>query len=629
MEHFQVKVDISPGGDRIFLKSEYFQGINNLCKMVPGYNFRKQDKIWTYPLTMPTCRALRRVFGNSLAIMPNLAEWAWEARRSEEHMRALTKMSDYDLRRVPELLPAVADAMSGRTYQRVGAAFMAASARGGVLLADQPGLGKTIQTLAGIVERGIEVGSHLVACPATAVRIVWEKEIRKWTGFSSHAAVGSAKNRQEVIREFIQDTSPTKFLIVNPEMLMTKLDRWCSKCKQFVLDMSTEEESEHFFEAHKDQPKVYKQKFLDLFAIEWSSIVVDESHRFLNGVEGPNKKTQVGEGLCRLNLAPGGLRIALSGTPIKGRPRNFWGVLHWLDPKKYTSKWTWAETFLDIDDNGFGKTINGVRPECEEEFYRSLDEVMLRRTKAEVAPDLPQKEVVEHWIEPSKKQLRQYQEMKSMGEALFGNTMVTATGALAELTRLKQIATAYQVEDGPVMSESCKWTYLMDMLQDRGVVGPKDEREGTDKYVIASQFTQVIDAMEQEFQLMGVDVLKITGAVSGRNRIKAQNAFQTEGGPRVILINTMAGGVAIDLDNHCDELFFMDETWVPDDQEQVEDRIHRVSRIHRVTIHYLFSKGSIDEVIAACNYSKEEIQKQILDGRRGVEFARNLLRKWV
>src|SRR3546814_6541700 len=97
--------------------------------------------------------------------------------------------------------------------------------------------------------------------------------------------------------------------------------------------------------------------------------------------------------------------------------------------------------------------------------------------------------------------------------------------------------------------------------------------------------------MEAEFRKLKGPTLKITGGVSPKKRLAAQNTFQAVGGPRIMLINTMAGGVAIDLDQHCDELFFMDETFIPDDQEQVEDRIHRVSRIHRVTIHYLYARG--------------------------------------
>jgi SNF2 family DNA or RNA helicase len=131
--------------------------------------------------------------------------------------------------------------------------------------------------------------------------------------------------------------------------------------------------------------------------------------------------------------------------------------------------------------------------------------------------------------------------------------------------------------------------------------------------------------MELAFAKLKVPTLKITGSVTPAKRVEAQNTFQAAGGPRIMLINTMAGGVAIDLDQHSDELFFMDETFIPDEQEQVEDRIHRVSRIHQVTIHYLYAKGSIDEKIAQTNIAKDEIQKRILDGRRGVDFALRIL----
>jgi len=252
--------------------------------------------------------------------------------------------------------------------------------------------------------------------------------------------------------------------------------------------------------------------------------------------------------------------------------------------------------------------------------------VMLRRTKGEVAQDLPPKQYIEHWCDPSPQQQKQYDEMALMGEAMFGERSVSATGVLAELTRLRQIATAYQGADGPVMAKSCKWLFLLELLEERGLVGTSRYDNGT-KYVIASQFGQVINAMEAEFRKLKVPVLKITGDVSPKQRLAAQASFQGVGGPRIMLLNTIAGGVAIDLDAHCDELFFMDETFVPDDQEQVEDRIHRVSRIHQVAIHYLYAKGSIDEKIAGMNISKDQIQKRVLDGRRGVEFALRMLKE--
>lgn len=622
----QVVVELSQDGKRIELFSPYFPGVADMCKSVPGARWNHDKKFWSYPRNMQTCRLLRKTFTDMLIIGDELTAWAREAVRAEEAMASLTTKTDATLDRLPDVLPRVAQAMNDRTYQRVGAVYMANSPSGGVLLGDQPGLGKTVQTLGGIAERGIEEGLHLVACPATAVRITWEKEVRKWTDWEVFPVYGSNSARKKTLEAAFSSTAKTRFIIINPEMARVKLGRWCPQCKKFEEDFNNPAAHQmHIREGHKTQPRPYQVKFPELFEYEYSSITVDESHRFLAGISGPNKKPQVGEGLCRLRLRDGGLKVALSGTPSKGRLIKLWGSFHWLDPEAYRSKWQWAEQYFHISDNGFGKTIGELLPHREKDFYKSLDQIMLRRTKAEVAQDLPAKDYQEHWVDPSPEQAKQYRAMFDRGEAMFGDRMETAVGVLAELTRLKQIATAYQGADGPVMSKSCKWHYLLELLEERGVVGPEDERGGDEKYVIASQFTQVINAMALEFKKLGVDTLRITGEVSTAQRLEAQRQFQSEGGPRVMLINTMAGGVAIDLDAHCDELFFMDETFVPDEQEQVEDRIHRVSRVHQVTIHYLYAKGSIDESIAESNVSKDQIQKRVLDGRRGVDFAMRLL----
>jgi SNF2 family DNA or RNA helicase len=75
-------------------------------------------------------------------------------------------------------------------------------------------------------------------------------------------------------------------------------------------------------------------------------------------------------------------------------------------------------------------------------------------------------------------------------------------------------------------------------------------------------------------------------------------------------------------------MIILDETWVPDDQEQVEDRIHRISRKEGrapATYWYPRSRGTIDEMIAANNLTKDLLQKKLLDGRRGVTFAKQIL----
>ena len=624
----RVHIELDDKGERIILRSPFFPGVAEMCKEIPGHNWSKTKGCWTYPVSLQACRHMRHVFTDMLVVGKRLSSWARQAIAEEQAMRDLGKLADIELDRLHEILPRLAMAMDARTYQRVGASFLANQPNGGVLLADQPGLGKSIQTLGGIVERGIEVGLHLIACPATAIRITWEKEVRKWTDFRVFPVTGSATQKRKAIEAaLLAPEDEPRFVVINPETTRIKMGRWCSKCKSFEEDFATpQEDIDHREDGHKTSPKPYIVQFPEFFEPSWTSIIVDESHRFLSGIKGAHSKTQIAEGLCRLKVDEDGLKVALSGTPIKGNPVNFWGVLHWLDPKQYSSKWTWAQQYLEVNETRFGQSIGGLNPARAEALYRSLDYVMLRRTKGEVAKDLPPKQYIEHWCEPSPQQAKQYEEMALMGEAMFGEKSVSATGVLAELTRLRQIATAYQGADGPVMSKSCKWLFLLELLEERGLVGGSRFNNGT-KYVIASQFGKVIDAMEAEFRKLKVPTLKITGAVTGKNRLAAQASFQSEGGPRIMLLNTIAGGVAIDLDAHCDELFFMDETFVPDDQEQVEDRIHRVSRIHQVSIHYLYAKGSIDEKIAGMNISKDQIQKRVLDGRRGVEFALRLLKE--
>lgn len=89
-------------------------------------------------------------------------------------------------------------------------------------------------------------------------------------------------------------------------------------------------------------------------------------------------------------------------------------------------------------------------------------------------------------------------------------------------------------------------------------------------------------------------------------------------------MNTKAGGVSLTLDA-ADDVIIVDSTYSSDDQEQVEDRAHRISRMHNVTVWNLASRGTIDETIAKYTLKHEISIKKILDGERGIEYAKLLL----
>lgn len=244
--------------------------------------------------------------------------------------------------------------------------------------------------------------------------------------------------------------------------------------------------------------------------------------------------------------------------------------------------------------------------------------------------------LVGHWLEMEPKQQRAYAEMEEYATAALDNGTLVANGVLAELTRLKQFATSYGKLDTKIDPEgfevptfspsmpSNKLSWLLEFIDELGIDGKyhKDTR----KVVIASQFTSIIDAFaaEMEKKVKGLNILKITGAVNMKDRQDAVDKFQHDDNYPVLMLNTKAGGVALTLDR-ADDIVILDETFIPDDQTQVEDRIHRVSRMHNVTVHYVRSIGTVEEKIAKKTIDRDNLQKQLLDGARGVSYARKLL----
>lgn len=608
--------------DSIHCWSQYKWGNPEKFRRAGG-SWKRDIKVWQFPLSMEACRALRREFLDKLHVGPKLNAWAKEAVKQEDRLKALGAQESAVLHDVPTLSPALDQAMSTRSYQQVGARFIAET--NNCLIADEPGLGKTLEAIAGLMEAKMWYGPILVAAPLTSLRTVWARELAKYAPDAHvrvavpHRGSTGSPARQRIIDEWLLMLNADvhhefpHILIVNPEMLR---------------DVKIGEREE----PDGSVVPIYAQRFPALMQMEWNAIILDESHRYLSGVRSRQDLSLMGKALVGMNVADVGVKIALSGTPMRGKPKNLWGTLHWLRPKQYTSFWRWAQAYLEITSNGYGSTVGGIRLGAEQDLYRSLDGIMLRRTKAEVVKELPPKQFVDVYCDMAEIQRKQYASMAKSAYAELGDEQITALGVLAIMTRLKQMATSTWAPkpDGKPQAymhpkTSGKTAQIEQMLIERGIAGPKDEREGEDKIVIASQYTEVLDSLSDYLTSIDVGHMMITGKVSEAMRVKVTDAFQSAGGDRVLLMNTKAGGVSITLDAYCDELIEIDETWVPDDQEQLEDRIHRVSRIHQVTIYKLLCADTIDERIREIVTDKDNIQKALLDGRRGVAIAKLLV----
>lgn len=601
------------------------------CRWVPA------KKMWRFSLDLAVCRELRKVFGRELMVSKALADWAREEIQHRKEIEELASAEGW-CPVLAEELPALHAAMASRPYQLVGAAWLA-RVRSAVL-ADDPGLGKTVQTMGAVVEAGI-VGPIVVFAPRSAALITWPNELRKWLPDDEVTVVTHLPGKKrELALDAYLDRARTAYaedrrswLICNIEMLRVKVPKVADGRKNSKTPK-------------KDKNGVIKEpKFPALFVPKWQAVILDESQNALVTHTAQYwNQSQQRAGFSLLPVAKGGLRIALSGTPNRGKLVNIWGTFNWLKPEYYTGFWKWAERWFDLHFNGFGHDIGDLRNELE--FYSEWRTMVLRRTKAEVAPDLPPKryggerlsfqsdeDLPAVWLPLTPEQDKLYRQMKSSATMSLPGGDLMANGGLAERTRLRQVANSCGVLRVTVganddehfsfkpTAPSNKLNWIVDFLDERGLIPKKDEELGEGKVIIASQFTSHINWLHAELAQLGIESFRLTGETPAAERVASANRFQEPGGPRLFLLNTKAGGVSLTLDA-ADDIIIFDETENPDDQEQIEGRAHRISRIHNVTIWYLRSLGTIEEDVARLTAERRSQQFALMDGSRGLEMER-------
>jgi SNF2 family DNA or RNA helicase len=673
-----MKVRIEKVGDRIHAKSSYtanpvdFDRVKRRLKEDLDGRWSPKSKAWTYPLDLEQCRRFRDVFGDDLIIEPELWEWAKRERAKETDLTALVNVTDInvmeavDLPRVRESMHTMWRAMQQRPYQPVAALYMARARR--CLNADQPGLGKTIETLAALIEAGVAdsgMGRVLILAPKTSCSVVWEPEILRWVAPDMHVTVTNMSGlgpaaRDKAWAEFMrasqEDDDFLHFCIVNAEQVGI---RKFTECPAGICDGDEDwcpEFGQHVNKSEKRRPHLH--------SIAWDAIIADETHKWLINSRGKNA-SQVGYGFTKLRLVSDDSPMyALSGTPLKGKKWNLFGTLNWLWPKTYSSKWRWIGSYFEVVKEtiivrgGREQETTTVTGRWKDEramdaFYRHLNMVMIRRTKDELrrinpAWMPPEKRYHDVWVPMDGSQKSHYKSMEKDARVRLQSNTLTANGILAELTRLKQFAgtdgdvqmvphrrrnpmtgemeVIEEAEFVPCMPSN-KFNWLLQFLEERGIEQatakgqPGDLSEDVRKVVVASQFTRNINAWAAELIGKGIQVHVLTGETTDRERKRLVKSFQESNDVRVFVINTTAGGVSITLDS-ADDIVLMDETWTPDEMEQVEDRVHRASNVkHQVDVWYVRSKETVEEGIAAVNAIKAESNHVVLDAQRGLQFA--------
>lgn len=607
----KVWAELNEAQTRICLFFNYDAALVAAAKEIPGRKFIAAEKsefdgvpYWQYPLEIRSARLLREHFPE-MQLGAKLKAWGYRAAAQEKALGTLSIADRADLVNLPQLAPDMFKFVSGRPYQTADIAFMAACDN--PLNANAPGLGKTIEIIASVFESLTHDGPQLVLAPVTSLEVVWEAELLHelhGQDLPVMIAQGDKPQREHVLNTAARmaEDGQAFWLLCNPQMAQVRLDEEKSK---------------------KKGKEVWLPVYPQLFNIEWNNIIVDEFHQCGMG----NVNTITRKGLTRLE---GKRRIASSGTPVGGKTQKLWGVLNWLEPEKFTSKWRWFDHWLIVEKEevhvGGGEfkkvsKVGEIKEDMADAFYKEHAGIMVRRTKKEVRADLPDKNRINVWCEMGPDQEKQYKLFESRAELQIEEENMNAIGILALYTRLRQFAIAKQElkrdmktgESTPYpLPISCKMDQLYRILADHGITGGKDEEDGaSEQVIIFSQFTKVCEMIQRELIKKGITASTLTGSTNTAMRKTLVEDFEARRGSQVLIMQTKTGGVAITL-NESEAIIFMDETWVPDEQDQAEDR----NRNNSADIYYIRTKNTIEEYVLDTNIGKRSVNDIVLDIHR-------------
>jgi SWI/SNF-related matrix-associated actin-dependent regulator 1 of chromatin subfamily A len=421
-------------------------------------------------------------------------------------------------------------------FQEEGISF--ALAREGALIADEMGLGKTIQAI-GLINQDATLHKIIIVCPAS-MRIPWRRELEGWLNRPlSIAVVG-------VDVGFAQTLFNKDVVIINYDRL-----------SRFTAELST--------------------RTYDL-------CVLDECH-YVKSLEA--KRTGAALGIKARR------RLALSGTPILNRPIEIYPVLSWLLPQDWPSVgyFDFAQRYCGAYHNGFGWDFSGAS-NLTELSQRLRSTVMIRRTKAQVLPQLPEK-------------IR---------------TVVELYPASAEIKRtIKQELDAYEARFLKVDHGSINWDDLARVRHQTAfakvplIVQYVTEvlEGGVQKIVVFAHHRDVIA------QLVGglseYRPVMLIGGMGPQERQDSIDAFQSDPCVRVFIGNIQAAGNGITLAPASSRCIFAELSWTPAEMTQCEDRLHRIGTKDSVPVQHLVLEGSLDAMMVKVLIKKQRILDAVLE----------------
>ncbi|KAJ0040405.1 hypothetical protein Pint_28266 [Pistacia integerrima] len=471
-----------------------------------------------------------------------------------------------------------------KSYQIKGVKWLISLWQNGLngILADQMGLGKTIQTigfLAHLKGNGLN-GPYLVIAPLSTLSN-WVNEISRFVP-SMNAIVyhGSKKEREELRRKHMPREISPKFPIVVTSYEVA------------------------LFDARKS-----------LRHYNWKYVVIDEGHRL------KNSKCKL---LKELKHLPMGNKLLLTGTPLQNNLSELWSLLHFILPDIFSS----LEEFQSWFDLSGKCNSEAPKEEVEEKrraqvvakLHAILRPFLLRRMKSDVEQLLPRKKEIILYATMTEHQ-RNFQDHlvnKTLENYLLekvatGGMKRKLNNLMIQLRKncnhpdLLESAFSDSVFYPPVeqIVEQCGKFRLLDRL-----LAQLFARKH--KVLIFSQWTKVLDIMDYYFNEKGFEVCRIDGSMKLNDRKRQIEEFNDVNSKcRIFILSTRAGGLGINL-TAADTCILYDSDWNPQMDLQAMDRCHRIGQTKPVHVYRLATAQSVEGRILKRAFSKLKLEHVVI-----------------
>jgi SNF2 family DNA or RNA helicase len=456
-----------------------------------------------------------------------------------------------------------------RPYQQKGFEWMRllSEVNAGACLADDMGLGKTLQTICFIADKlqHIKNGLALIVCPSSLI-YNWQQEISKFVPhlrtYIHHGTSRELKN----ISPAINDVCITSYGTLRSD-----------------IDLLT--------------------------ALHFTIAVIDESHNI------KNPSAQITRAVSQLHA---GCRIALSGTPVMNNTFDLYAQLEFLLPGMFGSREFFKREYADpIDRDGNEEKTTALQ--------KLTAPFILRRTKEEVAKDLPEKTETVLWCNMGAAQKNMYDDIRdSIRSNLFMDIKKDGLGksklaVLQGIMKLKQVCSSPLLlpADEQTADISVKTEILIDEL-----INLRNH-----KVLVFSQFSKMLHLLADTFTKKGISFSLLEGSTPAKKRAEMVETFQREdNNTQVFLISLMAGNTGLTL-TAADYVFLFDPWWNNAVQQQAIDRTHRIGQTKNVFAYKMICKDTIEEKIMQLQQRKTTLSENLIGDTEG--FVKELTKEDV